>query len=194
MIDPRDVTAILVTRGDCDLGPILDSLVFRAVLVWDNARQPDCGAYGRYIACETAFTEAVFVQDDDCIVSPEAQLTLCEMYEPGVLVSNMCEWHNANMPLLALPGWGAIFERNLAQVALDRWRDTHEADFYSDDFRRIGCDIVFPVLTPSWMVDLGHENLPYAWATNRTHLRPDYQGKKHWYYREAARLRERAAA
>ena len=38
MLSPDQVTAVIVTRGDVDLAPVLDSLIFDDVVVWDNSR------------------------------------------------------------------------------------------------------------------------------------------------------------
>jgi hypothetical protein len=35
-IDPGEVSAVLVTRGNVDLSPVLDSLIFEDVVVWSN--------------------------------------------------------------------------------------------------------------------------------------------------------------
>lgn len=194
-VSPNDVTAVIPTRGDCDLSPILDSLIFRNVLIWDNSRLRDLGAYGRYAAALTAITPLIYTQDDDCIVEPESQLELLERYQEDEWLSNMpADWNGSAMPLLALPGWGAIFELPLLRSAVARWSSSYPEDYGSRLFRRIGCDIVFPVLTPSRMVDLGHTNLEHAEASNRTCKQPGYQQKKAWYYRRAAELRQKAAA
>lgn len=191
MTSPSLVTAVIVTRGDVDLDPILETLIFPDVIVWDNSARPnDLGAAGRYAGVAEAQTPIVFFQDDDCIVSPGAQRALLEAYVDGFFVSNMNPDHNRGQyPLLALPGWGSLVRGDLTEAALSRWREAHPDDYGSDDFLRIGCDIVFPVLTPSRMVDLGHENLPHATAPDRTWRRRDYLGKKAWYYREAEALR-----
>jgi hypothetical protein len=191
VIDARDVTACLVTRGDVDLEPILSSLIFRNVLVWDNSRLEDLGAAGRYEAATRALGDVIYTQDDDCLVPPEVQLALLESYAPGILLSNMDPNHNGTaMPYLALPGWGSLFDADLPEQAWAKWAAAGRDDFKSDSFRRIGCDIVFPVLTSSKMIDLGHENLPYAWDSHRTNLRPGYAERKGWYYQRAAEIRQ----
>jgi hypothetical protein len=97
-----NVTAIIVTRGDHDLGEILDSLPDKwEVVIWDNGarrisirkrdyplpvhldtvieefwdgqRVRDLSVYGRYAAIEYATHDLIYVQDDDVIVSdPQA--------------------------------------------------------------------------------------------------------------------------
>lgn len=94
-----NVSACLVTRGDVDMQPVLDSLPPEwEVIVYNNHSQYDnaatvwrfttpdrewepnaCGAlsdlavYGRYAAIEHATHDLIYVQDDDVIVSdPQA--------------------------------------------------------------------------------------------------------------------------
>jgi hypothetical protein len=94
-----NVSAIIVTRGDVDMHPILESLPDEwEVLVWDNgagslrrwcrpdpdwiwqhdmsvasAEITDVSVYGRYAAIEYASHDLIYVQDDDVIVSdPQA--------------------------------------------------------------------------------------------------------------------------
>jgi hypothetical protein len=87
------VSAIIVTRGNVDLQPIIAT--FPAdweILVWDNGRRQllqrwvdppgsfavrmpveDLSVYGRYAAIGHATNDLIYVQDDDVIVShPEA--------------------------------------------------------------------------------------------------------------------------
>ena len=86
-----NVSAIIVTRGNVDLEPIITSLPIEwEILTWDNGagrlrgfspqraatlERPatDLSVYGRYAAIEFAANEVIYVQDDDCIVSdPQA--------------------------------------------------------------------------------------------------------------------------
>jgi hypothetical protein len=187
VIDPADVTAVIPTRGDVPLGPILRSLIFDHVIVWNNSLCGDHGALARWMFGNDA--SAVYTQDDDCLVPADAQRALCAAYEPGLLVSNMNPGHNAGMPHLALPGWGAVFDPFETNAAAERWADAEPGDHGGEDWMRIGCDIVIPTLCRSVMLDLGHENLPYAWDGHRTHLQHGYHDKKRWYYQRACELR-----
>lgn len=91
------VSAIIVTRGDVDLRPVLDSLPREwEQVVWNNSgsdagatvsvRDPrkheresgavkmqqvghDISVYGRYHAIQYASHDLIYVQDDDCILS-----------------------------------------------------------------------------------------------------------------------------
>lgn len=94
LVPPVKVSAIIVTRGDVDLRPVLDSLPKEwERVVWNNGKPEiswsrtmgdgrisgsstaasDLSVYGRYAAIEYASHDLIYVQDDDVIVSdPEA--------------------------------------------------------------------------------------------------------------------------
>lgn len=102
-----NVSAIIVTRGNVDVRPILDSLPPEwEKVVWDNGGGScslyegrgdrmvlgmknvvnDKSVYGRYAAIEYATNELIYVQDDDCIVSdPHATVdpVIQEMFRAG---------------------------------------------------------------------------------------------------------------
>ena len=72
MIAVDKVSACLVTRGDCDMQPIIDSLISQGILdivIWDNSIREDMGIYGRYAAIAEAKNKVIITQDDDVIVS-----------------------------------------------------------------------------------------------------------------------------
>lgn len=98
------VAAIIVTRGDHDLTPVLASLPEEwEVLVWDNGKGthfrrhpggqvieglceiPDLSVYGRYAAIAHTDAELIYVQDDDCVVS-----------DPGAVVRS---WNDVALEL-----------------------------------------------------------------------------------------------
>lgn len=85
------VTAVIVTRGNVELDPILETIPeMWETIVWDNSRgvarvapsgrmnwfnvpARDFSVYGRYAALEWTQTDLIYVQDDDVIVSdPQA--------------------------------------------------------------------------------------------------------------------------
>ena len=80
------VSACLVTRGDVEMQPIIDSLsCFDEIVIWDNGARSiqrsdgwaevctDLSVYGRYAAIEYASHDLIYVVDDDVIVSdPQA--------------------------------------------------------------------------------------------------------------------------
>lgn len=113
-----NVSAVLVTRGDVDLSPIVSTFLphlFSEVVVWNNdargnhapelqeraeaaAHVPvvwantegvDLVVYGRYAAIRATRSAVVYVQDDDCVLPPASLDELVGAYEPGRLVANM---------------------------------------------------------------------------------------------------------
>lgn len=139
-----NVSAVIVTRGNVDLRPILDSLppAWEQV-VWNNAGGvdgasatvsvqngrkpmvmadvgPDLGVYGRYAAIAHASHDLIYVQDDDCIVSdPEELVSVWGDAPDHVIVCNQPEPWRSN-PFYAdhaLVGFGAAFHRDVPQRA-----------------------------------------------------------------------------
>lgn len=131
------VSAIIVTRGDVELAPVLDSLPPSwERVVWDNGAGevrtpqgvvdvPDLAVFGRYAAIRYARHPLIYVQDDDAIVSDPAgfpwaysQATL--PHDETLLVANMPERFRPHYPDSALVGFGALFHRDAPQRAFDR--------------------------------------------------------------------------
>lgn len=189
MLSLSDVTAVIVTRGDVDLDPIFDSLIFPKVVVWDNQKADDLKAFGRYAALQFGGveTEIVYTQDDDCLISPDTQHFLVEHFYDGGIVSNMPVDHNIGHPLLNLLGWGSVWNAYAPFVAFNKWIAAgHPID--TEDFLVVGADIVFPVLTQGIRYDLGHEERPFSHDATRTHNQHGYAERKQWYYETAADL------
>lgn len=173
-----DVTACLVTRGDVDLQPILDSLIFPAVIVHDNSRDDDVQVLGRYLAAAQADTPVVYFQDDDVILTEEAQHRLLDLYRPGRVVSNMgADHHLWEYPELTWVGHGALCGRQLAVDSITGWIDGSEPGF-----RMVGCDILLSLTNDASRVDLGHQDLQHAHDQDRVHRHPLFGEWKRDYY------------
>jgi len=185
MLTASDVAAVLVTRGNVDLAPILETLPYE-VVVWDNSRRPaDLAAFGRYVAIQETRKRVVYFQDDDCLVTCHDQL-LAE-YEPGKIVANMPA-HRKDYTDTVLIGWGSLFDRELPAHAFARWGRHYPSS--GMDFWRIGADFVFPMLTPWKRVDLGFEHLPYASANDRTWRSEGYDEIKAEFLQKAREVRD----
>lgn len=146
-----DVTGIIVTKGDQDLGPCLETWPENwNRLIWDNGRNPrrkgpaallgryrdreavllidnlpDLSVYGRYAAIEYAADHLVFVQDDDVVVSdPES---IASEWEQNAweshdhLVANMPPEFRPHYPDACLLGFGACFHRDAPARAFQRY-------------------------------------------------------------------------
>lgn len=158
------VSAVVVTAGDSDLGPVLRSLqAFDDVVVWDNSERENLKVYGRYAALAEAKHSLIYTQDDDCILDPRQVL---EHYEPGKVVCNMPaakrEEYQTLAPKAGLVGWGSCFDRELAG-ALDLYLERFEKD---DLFLR-ECDRVFTSLNMLKFADVPYKNLPCAYFASR---------------------------
>lgn len=174
MIAPEEVTAILVTRGDVDMSPVVGSLPFEHIIVVDNSQEPaDLQCYGRFIPIERGEVETlhVYVQDDDLIIDA---LALLAHYDGEGIVANKHpeeEWR--------FIGGGAFFPKTLPDFS--RYVDNYGSD---SDFYRVA-DVVFAYTHPYRSVWVGYEELlSHHDAPNRMYLQPN-----HYEVRERARAR-----
>lgn len=155
-----NVSAVLVTRGDIDLAPVIDSLPMDDIVVWDNSKREDLKCYGRFAGIRDAKHDLVYVQDDDTIV-PASRLI--DRWDGGVV---------ANRPPGETYKWlgvGTVFHRDSVNV-FDRYLAKHPFDA---DFLR-GCDVVFAELNDYRPVWVGYTELPWATADNRMYKQPDH--------------------
>ena len=165
MIDPKDVSAVLVTKGGTDIWPIQERIKgFGQMRDWNNSfEQEDQKVYGRYLAA-TRFCgcDYIYVQDDDCLVDAER---LCAEYQPGELLCNVQASHARFYAdiRMSLVGWGAILPRSMIDFSryLEKWP--------LDDLFLRECDRVFTRLNYDKLrvVDIGVEHLPHAYGQDR---------------------------
>jgi len=175
------ISAVIVTRGDVDLSPILDSLPFDDVVVWNNLEREDLAVYGRYAGIAEAKGDLIYVQDDDVIIDVDRLLA---EYRDGDRLCNMDAGHPVPYPDSSLVGWGAIFPRGDPFKAFARYGAVHPTD--SDEFYRC-CDVVFTSLAPFRRVDLGRKNLLHAAGSHRMHRQANH-------YMERRNMTERCLA
>jgi hypothetical protein len=193
LLAPDQVSAVLVTRGDVDMTPVVESLPFDDVVVWDNSEQGDACVYGRYAAIYEAKHPVIYVQDDDCVLAPESIETLLAAYEPGKIVANMPERFRPHYPDSCLVGFGALFDRALPEASFKRFRLTSGTGWLSDGFTRT-CDVVFTALTPRVLVDVPYEDREFASAPNRMWKQPGHHGERVRMLDLARQVRDRVAA
>ena len=179
-----EITAVVPTRGDVDLAPILATLTgYREVIVWVSQD----GCWGRYLAMKAARTELVYTQDDDLIFTAHRQLL--DLHSPGRITANMpSPWYEGagyDVEQSVQVGAGSVMHReaHVAAVAsyLACWPD-------DDDFR-VYCDDVVGILTPSLRVDLGYQVLDYASASNRIWTQPGARQRRNMVAGRALDLR-----
>ncbi len=172
MLRPSDVTAIVVTRGDHDLGEIgasLNEAGYRSIWVWDNSKQHNLAVWARWHAALLAPTDVVYVQDDDCLMDEHFALCVAHGARPGIpITANMPFSRWRDYPDSCLVGWGALIDKAAIKPALERWVERAPVDAAF----RLECDIVLTTLIPHVKVDLGFRHLPWAETPDRMFRNP----------------------
>jgi hypothetical protein len=172
LLSPDDVTAVIVTRGDVDLQPVLDSLIFDDVIVYDNSVMPDLKTYGRFIGASQAENVTIYSQDDDIVHSPKQQRQILNAYEPGVLTGCMWpEWSDGarrqgienGYDDLVFPGSGSICDFWVWESALARYT----TKWRPDDFFHLWSDTIIGVISPTKQLDIRFEELEWGNNGNR---------------------------
>jgi glycosyltransferase involved in cell wall biosynthesis len=198
-VDASQVSAVLVTRGNVDMVPILDSLIFDDVVVWNNsAEDEDAMTYGRVLGISRAKNRIIYSQDDDIIHPPENQRRLLEEYEPGVLTGCMWADWSAGAKKQGIPngyddlvfaGSGSIYDRDIPAVAVA----TYLTFYPRDEFFLLWADTLIGVLAPNRQIDMrfierpeGDEHYRMAWL-------PDGVALKAEAIRRAREIRDRVA-
>ena len=156
------ISAVIPTRGDVDLGPIVDRLRKYAE-VREIIIQVGDTPFNRYLAAEKARYPVIYTQDDDCITDIRP---LIEAYLPDVIVNAMTSEHAANYTdRETLIGFGAIFDRDLIRM-LDGWE--RDALFLRE------VDRVFTALNPHHTLFPQIEILDCSCDGNRMWKQPEH--------------------
>ncbi len=187
-----DVSAVLVTRGDVDLTPIIETLPYGEVVVWDNSTRPvDYGVFGRYVAIAETTRPLVYFQDDDCLVSCHADLL--DAWDPGYVVGNAFDDAERlnRYEGTTLLGWGSLFEADLPWQAFTEYARHYPMEelWLLEPSRGLGAEIVFPMLTPSKTITHG-----VVWLDEGGPVleRPNRMWKQPTFYEDTRRWMERA--
>lgn len=160
-----NVSAVIVTKGDKDLTPIINELPFNDIVIWDNSVEPvDYKIYGRYLALSKVRHNIVYTQDDDAIVDIPAVLKEYTTVKDKRVVCNMpADRRREYADGIQLVGWGCVFHKELAGEAFAKYFDKYPADelFYRE------CDRVFTYLNRCHLVDVPFIHLDYAHGMDR---------------------------
>jgi hypothetical protein len=171
MGSPMKVSAVVVSKMDWPIGPVLDSIlphVEDLVVVRGHG-----GVFERWEAASRASQEVVYTQDDDAIVDVPAVLAA---YEAGLVTCNMPADRRAEYPDgIALVGWGCVFDREWASInhvgsPFDRYDelfDRPECTSTSDPIFRSECDRVFTGLSSLKLIDVPFQRQPSAFGADR---------------------------
>lgn len=192
MITAKDISACLVTRGNCDMQPILDTLPYDDVVIWDNSKRPvDLKVYGRYAAIQESKHDWIYFQDDDVIFTEHDSLIKLvndsmpyEFHHYGFHFANNAHGSNrAGYDDLALSAAGAIIHKRLPDFAFSSYLRYHPVDhgfLYEADF-------IFGVLTEFREIKLSYTRL-YADDDSHGHLcRQPWQEDLKFEYTNRAR-------
>lgn len=153
-----NVSAVIVTRGDVDLGPCLAGIEADEITIVRG----HMGVWERWEAVLSAKHRIVYTQDDDCVVDFTA---VAAEYEPGKIVCNMPGWKRPEYPdAIALVGWGAVMDRALVGLAIGRYAQRFE---WMDALTRREADRVITGLSPLKLIDAPFVHLPHASGPGR---------------------------
>lgn len=186
------VSAVVVTRGDVDLEPLLRTIPYDDVVVWDNSTRPfDARIYGRYLAAFEAKEDMCFFVDDDVFFYEHERLE--EAWEPGLLVSNMDDgWIRAGgYEDVRLLGAGSIASKYVLWEAIERY---HAAGWPLDEAFTYEVDFVVGVLAESKRVDLGYTIRPDVSQTGRLGTQEWQLDLKRQFMDRARAIRDRQAS
>jgi hypothetical protein len=195
VLSPSDVSAVIVTKGDVDLTPVLESLIFDDVVVYDNSVFPDQMTFGRVLGARAARHSVIYSQDDDIMHTADAQERIIDAYQPGFMVGCMWpEWSagakEQGIPHgyddLIFPGSGSISDEWLWGDAIHQYL----AEWPFDDFCRLWSDTIIGVIAPTKQLDIRFEILPCAEDETRMANLPDAVALKTEAIRRARQVRD----
>jgi hypothetical protein len=184
-LSPDDVTACLITRGDVDLDPILETLPYKHVRIW-GPDQPEMHVFGRYVAMFEAKTPVVYTQDDDCIFRDHEELLA--RYEPGRIVANYGHGDNPDgYDDMALVHGGALMDADLPARAFSRYLQRYPLD---EGFLR-EADMINGTISPHTHTDLEFEiRMEIATRPNRMCNQPWQRDLKRKITDQARKVRD----
>lgn len=194
---PDQVTAVIVTKGNVDLTPVVDALIFDDIVVFDNSREDeDQMTYGRVLAAARARYGVVYSQDDDIVHTHANQLRILDAYRSGVLTGCMWqEWSDGARAQgiehgyddLVFAGSGSVYDRALPSEAAARYLEYYPLD----DFFRLWADTIIGILAPNQQLDVRFDALPCAEDPDRMCNLPDSIALKTEAIRRAREVRDR---
>lgn len=188
MINPKKVSACLVTRGNVPMDEVVDSLPYGQIRTWDNSKYVDMKVFGRYCAAaDFARYDTIYFQDDDVLFYEHDKLM--SAYEPDMLVANNAHGPNHggynDMALLAA---GSLVTKRMIDETWRKWFDVHPGP--PDDGVLYEADFIFGILVQKWkQIDLPYQRL-YADDDTRLCRQPWQEDLKLKYTNMAREIRD----
>lgn len=187
--DPLNIRRVVVTRGnltEAQLNEVCKPLAVACTeladegtrwdiaTVWSNDTAPfDAKVFGRFLIPAMMDGGLIYAQDDDCCV-PKWE-DLIEHWKPGHIVCNMpADFQAAYAARRSrIIGFGCLFEVGLIRKTFDRYLKY----FPMDDLFLLEADRIFTGLNTERciMVDVGHDNMPYASDKDRMWKQHDHR-------------------
>lgn len=173
MVDPNEVTGILITKECCHpTAKVLQALA--PEFEWQVVKDRSQGIRTRYDWAARADRPHIFVIDDDCLVDP---MKLLEHYD-GEHVTNYMEPHYAEeyakraSGRITLVGWGAFFPKLLIALAFSKY----QVVYGRDELCLSQADRIFTYLTAPHRTVLtdGILHLRSATASDRMSMQGDH--------------------
>jgi hypothetical protein len=185
------VSAVIVTRGDVDLGPILETLPYDETVIWDNSQhEQNWSVFGRYLAIGCCKHDVVYFQDDDIVFTAHKELLAA--FDPQRITCNMpSPWYErTEYDKLGcyMVGAGSLVPKHLPGPTFGRYLDVWPYDDLFFDY----CDFVNGILSPGLRLDLGYEILEHATAPGRINTLPNSHLRREAMLRRVLDLREAA--
>lgn len=180
------VTACLITRGDVDMEPILDTLPYDEVLIWNGQeRDEQPGTFGRYELMREATHDVIYTQDDDCIFREHD--TLRRLWSEGIVAVYGHGENPDGLEDVALVHGGALIDRDACLRSFDRYLEHWPKD---DGFYR-EADMISGTITPSRQYHLGYTiRMKIAQHPSRMCNQPWQRDLKHKITNQARMVRD----
>lgn len=186
------VSACLITRGDVDLEPILETLPYDEVLVWDGReRDEHPGTFGRYELMREATWDAIYTQDDDCIFREHDKLADRWKHKWGITAVYGHGRNPDGLADVALVHGGALIDRDACLASFDLYLDRWPMDegFYRE------ADMISGTITPSQQWRLPYEiRMEIAQHPSRMCNQPWQRDLKHRITNQARAVRDMVPA
>lgn len=177
-----NVSAVIVTRGDIELGPCLSAIDADEVVI----RKGRGGVWERWEAALSAKHDVIYVQDDDCVVDFAGVI---EAYDAAAVTCNMLTSHRSDYrDGISLVGWGCVFHKTMLSAFAQ-----YILHFPEDELFRREADRVFTGLNPLKLIDLGVFHRPQAFCGDRMGLEARHGADLKEIRRRIYEVRKKAA-
>lgn len=188
-MNPKHITAIVITRGNVDMTEILESLPYPDVQIVTRVTEGDHKILNRYLAIADTDTPFLYYQDDDIVFTRHKELMEAHGNRTDLFTSNMpSPWWDQMYAdkAIALTGAGCIMPRELPWKAFGHYLTRYPCD----ELFEIYCDLVMGGLTPYHRIDLGFKILPCASDPGRIWTTPGQIQRKAEIVRRIFALRK----